>query len=68
MLLELDLAALKQLLEDPVHLESAVSMARSEYLREHHPSCLPTKEELGDEIYDYVSMNYPDQAAKITGM
>lgn len=68
MLLEMDISKIKRLLEDSSLLESNVTTARIEYLREHHPGSLPTKEELGEEIYEIVSTSYPEEAARITGM
>lgn len=67
MLLEMDISKIKRLLEDSSLLESNVTTARIEYLREHHPGSLPTKEELGEEIYEIVSTSYPEEAARITG-
>ena len=67
MLLELSPAILTNLLSDPTQLEEAVFRSKAEYLKEHHPSSLPTREEIGEELFDSVASAYPSHASKITG-
>lgn len=68
MLLEMDRGMLQALLQDQMKLENAVNHAKLEYLREHHPSTLPTREDLGEELYEVISKRHPQHAERITGM
>ena len=67
MLLEMEEEHLTKLLEDDQMLEMAVSRAKTKYLTKHHPSILPGRDEIGEELFEAVYKNYPKEAAKITG-
>ena len=67
MLLEMDKESLDKLLVDDDVLETAVSKAKMRYLVKHHPDILPSKIDMGEEIYEAVHNIYPEHASKITG-
>ena len=67
MVLEMEEERLTKLLEDDEMLEMAVSRAKTKYLAKHHPSILPGREDIGEELFEAVYKNYPEQAGKITG-
>ena len=63
----MDISTLQRLMSDDDKLEMAVMKAKTEYLSQHHPTFLPSKEDLGEELYENILKMYPQDAAKITG-
>ena len=67
MLLELPKAQLEQLLVDDGAMKVAVHKARMAYLHAHHPDTLPSKDELGEQVFDHVEQFYPEYSPQVTG-
>lgn len=84
MMLELDITTLKHLIDNPKELHVAVSKAREEYMKytqgyvaplsslsdcdESSDSSDEDKDVIAEKLYRKLSNDYPEQAAKITGM
>lgn len=63
----MDGKSLMKLLTDEEKLEAAVSRAKIKYLSKHYPTTLPSKEDMGEEVYEAVHKCFPEYASKITG-
>lgn len=67
MLLELSPDILSSLLSDSIKLEEAIYRAKTEYIKTIHPSILPKKEDLAEDLYNAVEKVTKENAAKVTG-